>query len=111
MDVAARELRLKQIYLDALPNRLLELRNAVEALYDSDDAEQALFAIYRSVHNLAGSSATYGFEIIGDKASEMEAWIEQFRQQKALPSQDDRQQLQLYLNAIKQVSEEVLSAS
>lgn len=106
MDFKERERKLKKIYLDALPGRLDELRLGVQEVYRSGEKQQALQALYRAVHNLAGSGATYGFEAIGDKAAEMEAWLEGFVENNTLPASDDEATFRLYLDQLQHISEQ-----
>ena len=104
MDTRERELRLKKIYLETLPERLQELQDGMVALID-DANEQQLNQLHRIIHNLAGSSSTYGFESLGDKAGELEEWIEAFVDSKTLPTETDQAQFQLHLSELEKISD------
>ena len=105
MNTAERELRLKKIYLEALPGRLQELQEGMEALIEDEANEQQLNQLHRAVHNLAGSSSTYGFESLGDKAGELEEWVEAFVDSKTLPTEADQTQFQLHLRELEKISD------
>ena len=106
MDTADRERRLKKIYLDALPGRLDEIRQMMDSVFNGDQSEEALYKLYRLAHNLAGSSATYGFDEIGDKADEMEDWLEGFVAEKNMPVPDDKKQFICFLDDLSRMSEQ-----
>ena len=109
MNTADRERRLKKIYLDSLPARLEELRSMFDNILIEKQAEQTLLKLYRLAHNLAGSSATYGFEEIGDKAAEMEDWFEGFVESNTLPLDTDKTQFNQLFDKLLQTSEQALA--
>jgi len=106
MDVSDRELRLQRIYLEALPGRLEEIQQGFNNLFSTDVEEKALFTLYRMVHNLAGSSATYGFELIGDKAKEMEVWLESFVDTKTQLLVNDKLTFSAFMGDLKQLAKQ-----
>ncbi len=105
MDVNDRELRLQRIYLEALPGRLNEIQLGFEAALSGDGGENALFTLYRTVHNLAGSSATYGFKLIGNKAHEMELWLEDLMADKTRSLAQDKDRFVSYMDGLQQLSQ------
>ncbi len=109
MDVNDRELRLQRIYLEALPGRLNEIQLGFDTALSSDSEENALFTLYRTVHNLAGSSATYGFELIGNKAYEMELWLEDLMADKTRSLAQDKDRFVSYMDVLKQLSQQLIT--
>jgi len=63
---------LRRTYVAQLPAKVKELRAAHAAAFEADFDQDAQFKYYRLAHSLAGSGAIYGFQVIGDKARQLE---------------------------------------
>jgi len=71
-DLVAFMVQQREAYRLDLPQRLAQIESLWENFRRNDEPREGLFAIERFAHNLAGSSATFGFSGIGDAARELE---------------------------------------
>ena len=62
----------REVYRHELPQRLAKIESLWEIFRRSEEPREGLNAIERCAHNLAGSSATFGFSEIGDAARDLE---------------------------------------
>ncbi|HFE39477.1 MAG TPA: hypothetical protein ENK06_13865 [Gammaproteobacteria bacterium] len=66
---------LQQSYLTGIPSHLEEMENMVLNLEKNHDYQENFDALYRKVHSLKGSGATYGFNIITSVCHQFEDFI------------------------------------
>lgn len=59
-------------FADGLPARLERLHGHWRDAFDPSHRETALKALYREAHNLAGSSASFGYQELGAAAKRLE---------------------------------------
>lgn len=90
---------LRVVYVQQLPQRLDETRDAFERWVKSKAAGE-LFTFYRLTHNLAGSGALYGFEEITEKALAIEHVVTVLIEKKAPPTPTDIATLRVRLAAL-----------
>lgn len=74
---------LRKGYVAHLPNKLEELRSSHHAAFNDGLDQDSLFKFYRLAHSLAGSGAIYGFQVIGDKARQLEQLLKPYAEQPA----------------------------
>lgn len=76
---------LKMAYAGTLNQKIIEIHAAWKAL-KSAWHDDALTQVHRLVHNLHGSSGTYGYQEIAHAAGELELMLAQCRKQSPLPA-------------------------
>lgn len=64
-----------------LPARLEELRTCLKAWQEAPDDDDALAALYRVVHRLAGSAGTFGMPAFGEACRAAEMRLDALREQ------------------------------
>lgn len=79
---------LRVVYMEQLPQRMNDAREAFEA-WSRSQAGSDLFTFYRLTHNLAGSGAVYGFKEITEKARAVEHAVTPLIEKKALATPQD----------------------
>lgn len=79
---------LRVAYVQQLPQRLNEAREAFEA-WSLSRAGSDLFTFYRLTHNLAGSGAVYGYKEVTEKARAVEQTVTPFIEKKAAARPQD----------------------
>ena len=66
---------LRQSYLTGIPTHLEEMENMVLGIEKGHEYQENFDALYRKVHSLKGSGATYGFSIITHVCHQFEDFI------------------------------------
>lgn len=64
-------------YVDSLPRRLRQLEVLAEQLEDPARESEALTALERCAHSLAGSAGTFGFAGLGEVARSLELLLDE----------------------------------
>lgn len=68
---------LQQMYREALPEKRAALDAEWQALLCSDTPEKHANALWRQLHQLAGSGGAYGYDAMGEMARELEKrWVQ-----------------------------------
>lgn len=104
---AGLESRLAQLrmrYLEALPGRLAQLREAVEGLASASAGPAERFEAYRQAHNIAGSAGTYGFPALSAPARAVESHLKRWVDTGAPVEAPERSVLILLLNGMIEVA-------
>ena len=73
-------LGLRREYLSAMPNRLEELREDIDAL--KEGSHDAVLSLRGRLHRLAGSGGSYGFSELSAIAREGERWLAAYASSK-----------------------------
>jgi diguanylate cyclase (GGDEF)-like protein len=81
---------LSDIYATQLPENLKQLEQAFNQLPDAMWDEQGFQTVLRLVHNLIGSGKTFGFSSLSDTARNLETYLRQLAQAKAVMNKDQR---------------------
>lgn len=64
-------------YVETLPRRLVQLDSLAEQLEDPARQSEALTALERCAHSLAGSAGTFGFPGLGEVARSLELLLDE----------------------------------
>jgi HPt (histidine-containing phosphotransfer) domain-containing protein len=98
--------KLKQSFLDSLPERLSRIDSVSEviALESSSLAElqQALKPLQVEAHDLAGAAGTFGFKKLGELARKAEIACDGLLASNGVPSLQERQMIGELLAAIRE---------
>lgn len=85
--IQARWEAIKEIYRQQLPGKIQELQEKWSILKQEWNQEN-LKSLERSVHNLTGSGATFGYPDISNQARELEAYLREKASAGDLVSQE-----------------------
>lgn len=64
--------KIKQRFIESLPEKVAELDSLLDGLYEDGDTEKVIEAIGQRAHKLHGLSGSFGFEAIGAAAAKLE---------------------------------------
>lgn len=64
--------KIKQRFIESLPDKVAELDALLDELYKSDDTEKVVEAIGQRAHRLHGLSGSFGFTHVGAAAAKLE---------------------------------------
>lgn len=67
----------REAYIETLPWRLVQLETLAEQLEDPERQSEALTALERCAHSLAGSAGTFGFPGLGEVARSLELLLDE----------------------------------
>ncbi len=81
---------LSDVYAVQLPENLKQLEQSFHQLSDTAWEEQGFQTLLRLVHNLIGSGTTFGFATLSDRARNLETYLRQLAQTKAVMDKDQR---------------------
>lgn len=97
-DVGELQAKLKALndaYAAQLPEKLKQLEQVWEQLpLDSWD-EKGFETLHRMVHSLTGSGKTFGFTSLSDVARDLEEYLKQLAQMKAVLKEDQRKHIRV----------------
>jgi HPt (histidine-containing phosphotransfer) domain-containing protein len=98
--------KLKQSFLDSLPERLSCIDSALEVIgFESSslaELQQALNALQGKAHDLAGAAGTFGFMKLGELAYKAEIACGDLLAADGMPSFADRQMIGELLVAVRE---------
>lgn len=98
---------LKDIYLKNLPLKVKQIEESWRRLGQNPNDWGEWEELYRMVHSLVGSGATYGFKAVSEVARQLELVIKTVSQSKSLPTTEQRDQIGELLARFKRVSNEI----
>ena len=89
-ELQAKLASLSDAYATQLPEKLLTLQQSLDQLSHTGWSERPFETFVRLVHGLIGSSRTFGFELLSDKARELEKYLRPLGQSKTALSDNQR---------------------
>lgn len=92
---------LRSEYAVQLPGRIAFIQQAWQAIQHSTWDSQAVDRLYRSIHNLAGSSGSYGFRVLSERARTAEGCLRSIIQTPELMASEQRHQLTVLLGELR----------
>ena len=95
---------LSDAYAAQLPEKLVQVDQVWKQLPQSSWDEEGFQTLHRMVHSLTGSGKTFGFALLSDVARKLEGYLEQLAQDKTVLSEDQRNQIQVLMCELQQVS-------
>ncbi|MBI3538292.1 MAG: diguanylate cyclase [Chloroflexi bacterium] len=95
---------LRDAYAQALPDRIQNILVAWQTL-QANWEKASLRALYRLVHSLAGSGATFGFRALSSAARESELYLQGLLENPHLPSSEQITQISALVQEIKRAAE------
>lgn len=109
-EVLEKELdRVAKDYIKELPDKLKETENYKENIMPQKFSKESIKEFHRSIHSMAGTSATFGFTSLSEPAQNLEILLDTIIRNGNEPSTEDHQQINAYMNTIKMVSAELQS--
>ena len=109
-DLQAQIAELRVAFAHSVPVRLGELDDSITALEvlsvetSATDIAEAFGLITRSAHKLNGTASTFGFPIIGGKAAEMEAYLEEIQGVNQIPDSQIFDRIKIFAAAIREIA-------
>jgi diguanylate cyclase (GGDEF)-like protein len=95
---------LRESYAAQLPDKIRQIDELWSGLQSQWDNE-AFRTLHRQVHGLTGSGATFGFSMLSEAARTLEILLKELIAEGEAPlSSDRRDEVTLYLNALKESS-------
>ncbi len=101
---------LRDAYANSLPQKLASIHSAWRDLQRQWDVE-LLRTLYRQVHSLTGSGATFGFAELSSAAREAELYLQEFLENNSAPENERVQQLTALLDEIEHAAGRGAAAS
>ncbi len=95
---------LNATYVAQLPEKLEQLDQALGQLSHTVWDEQSAQTILRLVHSLAGSGTTFGFASLSDAARNLETYLKQLAQAKAVMNNDQSKHIQRLMHELNQAA-------
>lgn len=93
---------LRQEYEAELPGRLADLDTALEELRTRAGGSAALARLHGGVHKLAGSSATFGHPLLGERARDAEIRLKAWLEDAHLPDEAELETLARVLMGLRE---------
>ena len=106
VDPAGLQAKLKALsdaYAAQLPEKLRQIEQAWEQLPRDSWDEEGFQTMHRMVHSLTGSGKTFGFALLSDVARNLEEYLKQLAQAKAVLGEEQRRHIQVLLGELHQV--------
>lgn len=100
---------LQKSYANELSNKLNRLNNAFEAYKAGRD--DAIDDLQRIAHGLAGSAATFGFELISRRARELDVYIQKLKEKRDKITHSHDAQIQFLIEQLLITSSKDLKSS
>lgn len=94
---------LSDAYAAHLPEKFIQIEQAWGQLSHGEWDEEGFQALHRMVHNLTGSGKTFDFALLSEVARNLEEYLSEFAQSKAVPNEEQHQRIQVMLNKLLQV--------
>ena len=85
---------LRKGFIDHLDGRSNEIAQLWRDYIRNQNDPEILFNLYRNVHSLAGSGATFGYDELGRRARNMEIILRACKERNAPPPNEEVQQLE-----------------
>ncbi len=95
---------LSDAYAVQLPEKLKLIEQTWCHLSHSEWSEDGFQALCRMVHSMTGSGKVFGFSLLSDVARNLEAYLNHLAQAKTLPSDEQRQYIQILLDELQQAT-------
>jgi len=103
-DLQAKLKLLGDAYAAQLPEKLKQIEQAWEQLPQDGWDDGGFQNLHRMVHSLTGSGKIFGFALLGDAARNLEAYLKQLAQAKAVPDEEQRKRIQVLLSELQQAA-------
>jgi diguanylate cyclase (GGDEF)-like protein len=104
-ELQAKLIALSDAFAAQLPEKLKNLKQSLTQLSHTEWDERGFETLVRLVHGLIGSSQTFGFASLSNVARNLEAYLKQLAQTKAVLSKDQRDHI---LEAIRDIQQAAL---
>lgn len=98
---------LRKSFIEHLQGRGEEISQQWRDYLNTKYSPEILFPLYRNVHSLAGSGATFGFTELGQRARNMEIVLRARKESPQPPPPEEVQQLEILLAAILEEIEQL----
>lgn len=95
--------KLRQSYISGIPTHLDEMENMVLNIENSHEFQENFDALYRKVHSLKGSGATYDYPIITTVCHQMEDFLTDELQHETLINKSRINTIFAYIDVLKNV--------
>ncbi len=89
-------------YIRQLPARFDEISRYTENAKD-DQSWESLEILKNSIHKLAGSGATFGFDELSEKSKKLEEYLSSFLQDSIIPKSPDWNDFDCFLSEIEDI--------
>jgi len=93
---------LSDAYAAELPQKIQQIEAAWGNLQHGEWDDAGFQSLHRMVHSLTGSGRTFGFATLSDAARALETMLAEMVQVKAMPDQEQRNQMRMALSALQQ---------
>lgn len=103
-DIQAQLKNLSDAYAAQLPDKLKQIEQAWGLLSVSEWSEDGFQALCRMVHSMTGSGKMFGFSLLSDVARNLEVYLNRLAQAQMLPSDEQRQCIQIILDELHQAT-------
>jgi len=99
--------KLKNVFVSQLPEKIESLQNHWDSLAEQKWSTDAIQAFHLIVHSLIGTSGTFGFTELSNKARELETLVKTLLASQQTPSQED---IDIIEHAFSSLCSEMLEA-
>lgn len=94
---------LREAYAQQLPDKMKQLEQTWRLLILGQWTTEGFKALYRQVHGLAGSGATFGYARVTDTARAVELYIKPLLDQEPMPCDADLLKINALLGELRKV--------
>ncbi|MEB3337619.1 MAG: diguanylate cyclase [Leptolyngbyaceae bacterium] len=94
---------LRKAYAQQIPSRVAQMKEVWKDLLESWDQEN-LDTLHRMTHTLAGSGATFGFEVLSDTANTLELFLRAIISNGYPPTVEQQTQINALLDSLQEAS-------
>lgn len=91
-------------YAAQLPEKLKQLEQAWRHFARDSWDDEGMESLYRMVHGLTGSGKTFGFSLLSDVARNLEEYLKQLAQVKAVMTEHQRSHIEGIISELHQVT-------
>ena len=93
---------LNAAFAASMPQRIEAIEAAWAAYEAASETADAFELLYRAVHNLAGSCATYGFAETGERARTLCVELYEIREKNVVPTTQRRERVAAMVAALRE---------
>lgn len=102
IDFQTRLKSLSDDYAATLPEKLDQIEQAWSRVPRGNWDEESFQNLHRLVHSVTGSGATFGLALLSESARNLEEYLKRLADEKTVPSQQQRERIQILLKALHQ---------
>ena len=96
---------LRRQFADSLDDKFVEIEELLQKLVHGDDSGQTIHRLLLKAHNMSGTSASFGYSLLGERAKRLEFFLKKVGEAHEKPSKDQLERISGMLISLREAAE------